>query len=84
MTHRAGSCVFEIVSNQHNLLTLRGIGGMTITNAAEKVVKYLLNSKELIPDMRLLYYDTDGRLDELLFNDDGFINFKFLPQQGMQ
>lgn len=85
MTHKVDRCTFDIVSNENNVLTIRGgIGGMTITNAAESVVKCLLDSKELTQGMRLLYWDTDGRLDELVFNEQGFVRFNLLPQQSMQ
>jgi hypothetical protein len=53
----------------------------TITNAAEEVVKYL-HDKGWLGSKRLLYYDTDGRKDELLHDSNGkFIDFNILSQE---
>lgn len=59
--------------------------GMTITNDAEAVVKDLLAKGVLKTGMRLHYYDTDGRLDELLFDENGFKDFSFArPEESVK
>lgn len=55
------------------------LGTMTVTNDAEAVVKDCLQ-RGLKKGMRLLYTDTDGRLDELVHDGERFIDFKALPQ----
>lgn len=52
----------------------------TITNDAEAVVKYLRGCRLLKADMRLVYIDSDGQEDEILFDADGFKGFKILNE----
>jgi len=53
-------------------------GHPTVTNDAEGVVEELVASGRLRPFQRLLYYDTEGRLDELLVLDGRFAGFNLL------
>lgn len=51
----------------------------TITNSVERVVidLYKHNIITNSDDKKLFYIDTDGRIDEIVYNKDKFINFKF-------
>lgn len=49
---------------------------MSVTNDAEAVVEELLMSGILIPGRRLYYLDSQRELDEITFDDHGFIGFK--------
>jgi hypothetical protein len=51
------------------------IGPVSVTNDAENVVAMLLRRGTLRPGQRLLYFDTDGNLDELLVRDGRFAGF---------
>lgn len=60
-------------------LVIRDIGPWnqcyTVTNDAETVVHRLINEGTLKPGQRLLYFDSDGELDELLVKDGKFAGF---------
>ena len=67
---------FDIVLNADDRLVIRDVVHWdehpTVTNAAEAVVERLaphLNGR------RLFYYDSEGRLDELLVKDGRFAGF---------
>jgi len=47
----------------------------TVTNDAENVVASLVADGYLPPGRKLLYYDSDGRLDQLLVRDGRFAGF---------
>ena len=47
----------------------------TITNAAEELVAHLFRINSLHPGRRLLYYDSEGQLDEILIKDGRFAGF---------
>lgn len=53
-------------------------GSMTITNDAEAVVKHCAASGMLgrAKDRRILYYDSEGDLDELVHDRGVFLGFK--------
>jgi hypothetical protein len=65
-------------------LVIRDVGPWhlfkTVTNDAENVVEYLYRIGLLVNNKRLLYYDSDGRLDELLHENGTFKDFRALPQ----
>lgn len=49
----------------------------TVTNSAREVVEALIKSGELVRGRRLRYYDSDGNLDEIVWNPElGFITFE--------
>jgi hypothetical protein len=48
-------------------------GGMSVTNDAEAVVKFL---NDVFPDYRLIYRDTENRWDELVHEHGVFKEFK--------
>jgi len=82
MTNHA---VFELVNptEMEGPLIIRDIGHsmgcLSVTNDAEHVV-FMLTFKgsmgQLPPGRRLLYYDSDGRLDEILIEGGKFAGFK--------
>ena len=65
-------CYFRIEKAGRGFVTLRGTGGMTITNAADEVVEAILS---ICGFVRIFYYDTDGRFDELVHNGKVFTQF---------
>lgn len=48
---------------------------LTVTNDAERVVKYLRGGGLLPDGRRLFYYDSDGQRDEILVKDGEFAGF---------
>ena len=64
------------------ILVIRDVGGnsgyMSVTNDAETVVEELVSGGHLTPGRRLLYYDTDNALSELVVEDGKFKGFKDL------
>ena len=63
-------------------LVIRDVGQecRSVTNDAEKVVEDLFSSGRLRPGQRLLYYDSAGRLDEILIRDGRFAGFAPWPR----
>ncbi len=57
-------------------------GRPSITNDVENLVPHLLRERVISPGGVLLYYDSDGRRDEIVFNADGFVRFAPLPCSG--
>jgi hypothetical protein len=51
------------------------MGHKSVTNDVENVVTTLLNTGELKLGMKLLYYDSQGDLDQIEFDDSGFLGF---------
>lgn len=51
----------------------RNLGNRSVTNDAEAVVAELIAGGFLPGDRRLLYYDSEGMLDELLIKDGRFV-----------
>ena len=71
---------FETLSGFHKMygdvLVIRDAGtGMTVTNDAEAVVAFLLEHKALCEGRRLLYFDSEGNLDEILHDGEKFTGF---------
>jgi len=67
---------FNIVSELSDKIILEDLGPwdkhLTITNDAENVVKKLL---PMLKGRRLLYYDSEGELTELIIKDGKFVTF---------
>lgn len=60
-------------------LVIRDVGhatGMSITNDAEAVLAHLVGHGALTEGRRLMYYDSDGNLDEILVHDGRFAGFR--------
>ena len=52
---------------------------LTITNAAEKVVRYLVSNGKLQAGQRLFYLDSEKNMEEIEFDVlDGFQRFNFI------
>jgi hypothetical protein len=78
---------YVIVENDPNKqapLVIRDVGPwdhyMTVTNDAERVVNELVHRHELPPGRRLLYYDSEGTLTEIVIDKGKFAYFKFVNQ----
>ena len=60
-------------------LVIRDVGPwdkhLTVTNDAENVVEELIRSNRLLPGQRLLCYDSDNQLDEIVVKDGKFTGF---------
>lgn len=78
-------CSFEVVSVEREAVTIRDLdlGGKSVTNDAAFVVEQL-RAVELLPvGRRLLYYDSEGNLDEILWDEKrGVTGFKPGPLRG--
>lgn len=67
----------------HGVL-IRDTGGqLSVTNDAETVVAMLLAAGDLHPGQRLFYFDSEGRLDELVHDGSKFTGFKPGPADGV-
>ncbi len=75
----SGLSLFEVVTtrNKDGFFVIRdvGNGNMSVTNDAEDVVRRLIDVRALKPGQRLLYFDSDGQLDELKIKDGKFAGF---------
>lgn len=72
--------MFEIESprNEDGFFVIRDIGDeaiVSVTNDAEAVVHRVVKFESYAPGQRLLYYDSDGNLDELKIKDGKFDGF---------
>jgi hypothetical protein len=70
---------YSVVSMNDNMVVIRdeyldSNPTLTITNGVEDVVKELTNL-DILGDRRLLYYDTDDYLDEILHESGSFKGF---------
>lgn len=67
---------YVVESENDEILVIRDVGKaqMTVTNDAEAVVEDL-EEKGLLRGRKLLYYDSEGRLDELKHKDGKFSGF---------
>lgn len=74
MSARAG---YSVVDTLHGWTTIRDLdrGGVSVTNDAEAVVEELVARGLLPPGRRLRYFDSDGRLDEIVLRDGRFVGF---------
>lgn len=70
---------------QKEPLVIRDVGPwnrhMTVTNGAEEVVDELAAQGRLPEGRRLLYYDSEGQLDEILVRDGKFAGFAPGPKR---
>lgn len=68
-----------------DVVVIRDIGPWTehasVTNDAERVVADMLANGLLRVGKRLYYYDSDGVLDEIKFDPDGFTGFAPGPRR---
>jgi len=75
---------FEIEHTLTDILVIRDVGPWdqhpSVTNDAEAVVQHLLQTGELRPGERLLYYDSEGDLSELLIENGAFAGFKAISR----
>lgn len=72
--------IIEIVSkkNKDGFFVIRDLGTgneLSVTNDAENVVAQVVALKSYAPGQRLLYFDSDGQLDELKIKDGKFDGF---------
>jgi len=73
-------------SGQHGsgFVVIRDLGPwdryLSVTNDAEAVVDDIVTSGRLCPGQRILYYDSDGQLDELLVEGGRFAGFAQGPR----
>ena len=76
---------WTIVANETNFLELtirdRDQGKRSVTNDIENVVDYCLEHGHLRQGMRFFYYDSDGIKDEILFDENGFLDFEFYGER---
>ena len=74
---------YMIIEDTDEYLCIQDIGPwniyMTVTNAAEQVVKELATQ---LGNRRLECIGSDGQRDELIVEDGEFVGFKPLPPQG--
>lgn len=69
------SSKFELVYFDDTKIIIRDLNvGMSVTNDAENVVKYL-HAHASLGDRKLYYYDSEGRFDELRHEGPKFIGF---------
>jgi len=70
---------YTIIKEEPDLIIIRDVGPWdqhpSVTNDAENVVKELAAQGKLPSGRRLFYYDSDGRLDELIIKDGQFVGF---------
>lgn len=75
---------YIILKEEGNRIVIRDVGPWdqhpSVTNDAENVVQILTAQSHLPEGRRLLYYDSDGRLDEILVKDGQFIGFAPGPE----
>ncbi len=66
-------------------LVIRDVGPwdkhLSVTNDAESVVEELVRNNRLLPGQRLLYYDSENMLDELVVKDGKFAGFAPGPRR---
>ena len=71
---------YDVIAATSDLVTIRDIGPwdkyMTVTNAAEEVVRELIDNGVIHDGQRLIYYDSEGRLDEIVWENGQFITFR--------
>lgn len=66
-------CRFRIIRSGRGFVTIRGVDGKSVTNAAEEVVEVLL---ALNGFKRFFYYESDGGLWELCHDGKRFTAFQ--------
>lgn len=77
---------FVIESDSHERIVIRDVGPWdefpSVTNGAEAVIEKLVREGRLptdLPGKRVLYYDSEGVLDELVVEKGRFARFAFGP-----
>lgn len=76
---------YNIVQSGGRSVVIRDVGGprtISVTNDAEAVVAELWERGVLKEGLRLYYYDSDGRLDELCHSGGVFTGFAPGPRDG--
>ncbi len=53
-------------------------GFLSVTNAAEQVIRDMVIHCDLMNEQRVIYQDTEGTFDELLHTDGEFTGFNIL------
>ncbi len=79
---------FDIVENRFpGPLIIRDVGPWakfpTITNDVKGVVARLIGSNILKEHQRLLYYDSENILDEIIVKDDKFVRFQNITMENI-
>jgi len=66
-------CSFQVVSaTRGGVVTIRDLNqGRSVTNDANFVVEQLRAAELLTPGRRLFYYDSEGNLDEITWDESG-------------
>lgn len=81
---RGSHANFEMVRSDAASIVIRDVGPWdrhpTVTNDAEHVVSEL---RATLNGRRLLYFDSGGRLDEILVRDGRFAGFAPGPSRGL-
>ncbi len=71
---------YEVILRTKKQLILKDLGPwdtyFTITNSAESVVKELYSKGLLNTNMKLMYYDSNNQLDEIVHSNGEFKHFK--------
>ena len=75
MSPRADFSILKNVPGEPLVILDRNLGNMSVTNDAENVVESLAREGMLPAGRRLFYYDSEGRLDEILVRDKAFAGF---------
>lgn len=71
-------CSYSVVfsDNARNMLVLRDLNdGMSITNDVDNLVLHLRNTGQIHSETVLYYYDSEGRLDQILHDGRKFCGF---------
>lgn len=73
-----GHCSFEVVLIEAEAVTIRDLnrGGKSVTNDAAHVVEQLRAVGFLAPGRKLLYFDSDGELDEIVWEGVSEVGFR--------
>jgi len=84
MNRKANYIIVEDDHQRGAALVIKDVGPWdqhpSVTNDAENVVRSLVAQGHLPEGRRLLYYDSDGRLDEILVKDGQFVGFAPGPE----
>ena len=76
---------YEILEIRDGMVVIKDLGPwdrfMSVTNAAEEVVRELTEHRILLPGKRLFYYDSENHLDEIKVKDGKFAGFAPGPRR---
>lgn len=88
MGHRADftrHCRFSWIERSGERVVIRDTCDSTrptVTNDAKWLVESFLDGRVITPGVtRLFYFDTDDRLDEIVFDQHGFVRFAPGPEE---